>query len=434
MRLTDESGELISSTYWTERRNNHTNLATLLVANTITAAASLFPRALLERALPFPPRIGDAFHDHWLALVALASGRIAYVERPLYDYVQHQGNAYGIRGARWAPRRLPRPSTNRTALSQWLLRLRADYFGVVVPAQAHAELLALRCADALGGRKARTIARFRRSEGDAGAVAVALWQSLRAIGARARRAPSMGRERLVARGLVWRRLIGPMAAARRRRPEHYAQGRPVPPPPPIDRGVSVGPPALVAQLTQKLAPIPLEVDPSREPTVNMLIPTVDLDHFFAAYIGKFNLARRLAEAGVRTRLVAVDPTFLPSDWQRQVSAYEGLGSILDLVEVAFAPTREQLRLRVSPSDRFLATTSWTAHLAHHAGAELGRNRFIFVIQEYDPLTYPGRNARGDHAPGVCVPALRRLLDRAPARVLPPPRDRRLRGGARRRRA
>ena len=103
MRLTDESGDLISSTYWTERRNNHTNLATLLVANTITAAASLFPRALLERALPFPPRIGDAFHDHWLALVALASGRIAYVERPLYDYVQHQGNAYGIRGARWAP-------------------------------------------------------------------------------------------------------------------------------------------------------------------------------------------------------------------------------------------------------------------------------------------------------------------------------------------
>ncbi len=388
MRLTDESGEVISPTYWTERRTNHTNMATLLVANTITAAASLFPRELLERALPFPQRIGDAFHDHWLALVALASGRISYVDRPLYDYVQHAGNAYGSRGAQWGPRHLPRPVQNRTALSQWLLRLRADYFGVVIPAQGHAELLALRCADTLRGRKARAVALFRRSQSRGGSIVAAGWQSCRALGARVRKAPAMGRERLIARGLLWRSMIRPMTAMRRRKPEYYAQGRPVPAPPPIDRGSTAEPPALVAQLIEKLAPIPLEVDPSREPTVNMLVPTIDLEHFFAAYIGKFNLARRLAEAGIRMRLVAVDPTFLPEDWKRRVSSYEGLGPILDLVEVAFAPTREQLRLRVSPSDRFIATTSWTAHLAHRASAELGRSRFVFVIQEYDPLTYP----------------------------------------------
>jgi hypothetical protein len=56
--------------------------------------------------------------------------------------------------------------------------------------------------------------------------------------------------------------------------------------------------------------------------------------------------------------------------------------------VQYAPTREQLRLRVSPGDSFIATTSWTAHLAHRASTELGRRRFVFVIQEYDPLTYP----------------------------------------------
>ena len=44
----------------------------------------------------------------------------------------------------------------------------------------------------------------------------------------------------------------------------------------------------------------------------MLVPTVDLEHFFGAYIGKFNLARRLAEHGLRVRIVAVDPTRFPT--------------------------------------------------------------------------------------------------------------------------
>ena len=71
------------------RRNNHSDLLSLLVANSVTGAASLLRRELLVDALPFPPAQFAHFHDHWLALVALALGDIAYVDRPLYDYVQH---------------------------------------------------------------------------------------------------------------------------------------------------------------------------------------------------------------------------------------------------------------------------------------------------------------------------------------------------------
>ena len=120
----------------------------------------------------------------------------------------------------------------------------------------------------------------------------------------------------------------------------------------------------------------------------MLVPTIDLDHFFGAYIGKFNLARRLAEHGLRVRIVAVDPTRLPDTWRDQIRRYEGLDTLLDKVEVEFAPARELLTLEVNPDDCFIATTSWTAHLAHQATQELDRERFVFVIQEYDPLTYP----------------------------------------------
>ncbi len=80
---------MIADTWWDRRRNNHTDLLSLLVANSVTGAASLLRRELLDDALPFPPAQFAHFHDHWLALVALSLGEIAYVDRPLYDYVQH---------------------------------------------------------------------------------------------------------------------------------------------------------------------------------------------------------------------------------------------------------------------------------------------------------------------------------------------------------
>ena len=42
---------------------------------------------------------GNLYHDHWLALVAASTGRIAYVDRPLYDYVQHPEAVIGHAGA-----------------------------------------------------------------------------------------------------------------------------------------------------------------------------------------------------------------------------------------------------------------------------------------------------------------------------------------------
>ncbi len=95
MRVVGEDGSLISDTYWSRRRNNYTDLASLLVGNTVTGAASLFRADLLERALPFPPRRSDGYHDHWIALVAMTGRGLAYVDRPLQDYVQHGGAAQG---------------------------------------------------------------------------------------------------------------------------------------------------------------------------------------------------------------------------------------------------------------------------------------------------------------------------------------------------
>ncbi len=94
-RVVTPGGAVISPGYWTRRKPNDGDLAALLTANTVTGAASLFRRRLLERALPFPDVPGRPYHDHWLALVALASGEIAFIDEPLYDYVQHSGAVLG---------------------------------------------------------------------------------------------------------------------------------------------------------------------------------------------------------------------------------------------------------------------------------------------------------------------------------------------------
>jgi hypothetical protein len=84
--------------------------------------------------------------------------------------------------------------------------------------------------------------------------------------------------------------------------------------------------------------------------------------------------------------VTVDPTSpLPRGWQRRLESYDGLSGLTDLVEVAFG---RESRIETSNVDAFVATTWWTAHIARQALAEIGGRRFLYLIQEYEPFTFP----------------------------------------------
>jgi glycosyltransferase involved in cell wall biosynthesis len=99
MRVVDSDGSVLSHTYWSRRPTNHTDLSKLFVANTITGAASVFRASLLDSVLPFPPRTGEMFHDHWIALVALSQGAVEFSDEALTDYVQHEEALLGHEGA-----------------------------------------------------------------------------------------------------------------------------------------------------------------------------------------------------------------------------------------------------------------------------------------------------------------------------------------------
>jgi hypothetical protein len=97
LRLMDTAGMVLAGSFWRARPHG-TRFREVFYNNVVTGATALVRRKLLDVALPLPADPGGAFHDHWLALCAMASGGLAYLDEPLVDYTQHAGNALGAQG------------------------------------------------------------------------------------------------------------------------------------------------------------------------------------------------------------------------------------------------------------------------------------------------------------------------------------------------
>jgi hypothetical protein len=257
------------------------------------------------------------------------------------------------------------------------------YFGDACRLLQFSAILELRCGDRLRPGARDALVRFERADREPAPLA-----RLAALGARellGLRRETLGGEWLLLHAFGWRHLV---AANARDAPQRLLRLDAVPPAPrdPTPEARTPGA-AVVRALDEKIAPLRLEVRADAQPRVNLLVPTIDLAHFFGGYIAKFNLARRLAERGARVRVVTVDPTGpLPSGWREQLQGYDGLAGVLDRVELSFA--READALTVSPGDAFVATTWWTAHVAHAAVEDLGAERFLYLIQDPEPFPFP----------------------------------------------
>jgi glycosyltransferase involved in cell wall biosynthesis len=206
MRIVMEDGTPVAPSYWTDRRNNCTNLGSLLLVNTVTGAASLFRRRLLDVALPFPNVGAPCYHDHWLACVALSSGRIAFVPRPLHDYVQHGSNVVG--------RHEPLPDELKGGLARALGRFvrhprrrarntiahaGAYYAREVVPRRRFAIELERRLGSGVSPSKRRIVRRVARL-GSPGSLFWLLGRSARDVRGESE---TLGLENQLVKGIVW---------------------------------------------------------------------------------------------------------------------------------------------------------------------------------------------------------------------------------------
>ena len=369
------------------RRNNHADLLSLLVANSVTGAASLFRRELLDDALPFPPAQFAHYHDHWIGPDG-AGARRDPVRRPA---------AVRLRPARRRVARARRRQPDAVACATRLRRQRSPrervrmwrlhYFVDVCRLLQFATILRMRCGERMRPRQAPGARALRRR----GSLAGARWRCSaprrpRARGPPPRRSAPSGccSARSAGGGCSARApATGPSAACGstrcRRRSLVPRPGR-----------AAAGPGARRCDRRED-RPARARAVVRRAPArVNLLIPTIDLEHFFGGYIaqvqpgppaGRARAARADRDGRSRRRRCR-------ASGGGRIESYEGLDGLFDRVEVAFG--REAGALEVSRSDAFIATTWWTAHIAGEALARaLGaRSRFLYLIQEYEPFTFP----------------------------------------------
>jgi glycosyltransferase involved in cell wall biosynthesis len=383
-RIVDEAGTEVSNTYWSIRQPNHDSLPSLMFANSVTGAASLFRRDLLDLALPFPPRQFSHFHDHWLAVLARATGKIAFVERPLYDYVQHGTAVIGHAGANWMPPLRQRLNWLRKDPRERVRNWRLHYYADCCRLMQFTTTIEMRCGNQVPATSRRQMRRFAKADHSLFALADLGWRGARELLGESR---TLGAEVALFFAFLWRRMLT-LTSRGISAPRKHLRLDAQPPlsllPTPGRRDPNN---AAVKTLMEKIAPLELAIADDAPERVNLLIPTIDLAHFFGGYIAKMNLALRLAQRGTRVRIITVDPVpALPDDWRQRLEAYSGLAGLFDQVDVVFG--REAAEIEVSRTDRFIATTWWTAHIAHQAATTLSGDPFLYLIQEYEPFTFP----------------------------------------------
>ena len=396
-------------------RNNHTDLLSLLVANAVTGAASLFRARAARRRAPVPAARQFAhFHDHWLALVALALGEIAFVDRPLYDYVQHGDATLGHaaanrddRAARPTRRAAARPARARPNVAHALLRRRLPAACSSRPCCGCAAAARMRPA------KRRVLERFLaadRSLAGAGALGARGARELLG-GARdaRRRMDAVSRLRVAAR--CW-------PPPRRERPQRRLRLDAVPPPtldprpgPPRPRG----PPRAIAE---KIAPLELGV---RDDAPRARQPADPDDRPRALLRRLHREVQPRAPAGAARRCgCGSSPSTrsppLPRDWRQRIEAYSGLGGAVRRGRGRVRPGAARPRGQPRP----------TASLRPPGGRRTSPTAPRRARRRALPLPDPG--VRAVHVPDghlrragrgvVPFPACRAVLDRAVARVLP----------------
>ena len=143
----------------------------------------------------------------------------------------------------------------------------------------------------------------------------------------------------------------------------------------------------ITYLREVVAPLRLDISARYERRVNVLISTIDFKYLYGGYLSVFSLALQLGEQGYHVRIVIVDPCdYQPERWREHLKGYAPLEGLFDKVEVEYRYDRSR-PLTVSPNDAFLATSWWTAHVAHHAATALKQHRFVYLTQEYEPVFY-----------------------------------------------
>jgi hypothetical protein len=129
-----------------------------------------------------------------------------------------------------------------------------------------------------------------------------------------------------------------------------------------------------------------ETEASAPPSLVVLIPSLELHKLTGGPNTVLNLGASVAARGVPVRFVATHGPAATSD---VLSAHVGTVTGRDpAMPIAFESIAASRRLRLSPSDVVMATWWPTAHIAASTLAATRAQRFLYLVQDFEPAFYP----------------------------------------------
>ncbi len=392
-RVIDAEGkEIAPSLHDLERRKRPASLRDLLLANVVTGMTALFSREVAEAALPFPRQAALFFHhDLWIALVAFALGGIDYIDKPLVDYRQHGRNVVGAG--------IPTRPRHRIGGSAWRRHWGGTYYVAAYLAKAlYLRMTELAAADPASIDR-RKLSALRPYLSERGLGAAHLVDAVRMV---LRRRPDLAahsaifslvrvaRAALAARIAVRGSYLPALAEFDRRA---FASAPGVDP-----AGIAAGPQTPVRPTIRaasfadtRLSPaFDVRVDGGKESGVLVLVPSLNPSEVFAGIATAIDIAVGLAECGHSVTLVATDlpignpgasRAFVLSRCAEPQKIARGLSLVCG--KTTGTPV-------VGPGCAVIATAWWSAHVARRIidTADLPRDRFYYLVQDFEPGFYP----------------------------------------------
>ncbi len=157
-------------------------------------------------------------------------------------------------------------------------------------------------------------------------------------------------------------------------------------------------------------PLNLVVTPrlDAEPRLNVLIPGVAMRHLSGGPNTALEVAGRLALSGVRVRLISTDAPIDEEAAPFKTHMRRLLGTDLPADVQLVSANDRAVPLAIGARDLFMATAWWTAQQAKYAVRLTQHSRFVYLIQDYEPLLHPASSSQAlatetyslDHLPVV----------------------------------
>lgn len=148
-------------------------------------------------------------------------------------------------------------------------------------------------------------------------------------------------------------------------------------------------------VTNRIYDLPkVVVHPDAPPRVNVLVPAFDFQTMSAGFFGVFQVAKFIAQAGFRVRLVMFDNFYWnEAEFREKLLGYPGMETLFDDLEICYIGER-LAPLEVSARDSCVATVWYSAYFAEKIMKTTGQSApFLYLIQDYETDFFPGSSLR-----------------------------------------